>query len=63
MTIHTITATSAPALGDLRAAGVGDWVVVRRSAVGRKDFAKYWEAAGSALSRGARVSVINLEVG
>ncbi|MFB7012930.1 MULTISPECIES: hypothetical protein [unclassified Streptomyces] len=61
MTTHVITATSAPALGDIRQAGAGDWVVVRRSAVGRKDFAKYWDAAGAAFRRGARVSVINRE--
>ncbi|MFB7188434.1 hypothetical protein ACFCZT_24695 [Streptomyces sp. NPDC056230] len=61
MTTHIITATSAPALGDIRQAGAGDWVVVRRSATERKDFAKCWEAAGVAFRRGARVSVINLE--
>ncbi|MFE6493380.1 hypothetical protein [Streptomyces sp. NPDC057748] len=61
MTTHTITATSAPALGDVRQAGAGDWVVVRRFAVGRNDFAKYWESTGAALRRGARVSVINLK--
>lgn len=61
MTIHIITATSAPALGDIRRAGVGDWVVVRRSATERKDFAKYWEAVVVALKRGAVVDVRNRE--
>ncbi|MER5501338.1 hypothetical protein ABT096_29615 [Streptomyces sp. NPDC002561] len=61
MTTHVIAATSAPALGDIRQAGPGDRVVVRRSAAERKDFAKYWEAVGAALSRGAWVGVINLK--
>ncbi|MEV7855145.1 hypothetical protein [Streptomyces sp. NPDC088183] len=61
MTTHIITVTSAPALGDIRAAGPGDWVVVRCCATRREDFAKCWEAAGTALSRGARVGVLNLE--
>ncbi|MFE6518849.1 hypothetical protein [Streptomyces sp. NPDC057748] len=61
MTTHVITATSAPSLGDVRQAGAGDWVVVRRSAVGRKDFAKYWEAVGVAFKRGAVVDVVNRE--
>ncbi|WP_326742613.1 hypothetical protein [Streptomyces sp. NBC_01768] len=57
MTTHTIAATSAPALGDIRQAGVGDWVVFQRSATERRDFAKCWEAVGVALKRGAVVDV------
>ncbi|MFG3244628.1 hypothetical protein [Streptomyces sp. NPDC048157] len=61
MTTHIITATSAPAVGDIRRAGVGDRVVVRCSAIERKDFAKYWEATGVAFKRGAVVNVRNRE--
>ncbi|WP_327379410.1 hypothetical protein [Streptomyces sp. NBC_01212] len=59
--IHTIDAAMAPALGDIRQAGDEDMIRVRRSATERKDFAKYWEAVGVALSRGAVVEVINRE--
>jgi hypothetical protein len=59
--IHTIDDVNAPALGDIRAAGKDDVIRVRRSATARKDFAKYWEAVGVALSRGAVVDVRNRE--
>ncbi|MYY03091.1 MULTISPECIES: hypothetical protein [unclassified Streptomyces] len=61
MTIHTIDAANAPALGDVRAAGKDDVIRVRRSAAERKDFAKYWEAVGVAFVRGAVVDVRNQE--
>lgn len=50
-----ITATSAPALGDLRAAGRGDEIHVRAEATERKDWCRYWEALGVAWARGATV--------
>jgi len=59
--IHTIDAAHAPALGDIRMAGDEAVIRVRRSATERKDFAKYWEAVGVALKRGAVVQVINRE--
>ncbi|MEV7250252.1 hypothetical protein ACFUEM_08730 [Streptomyces anulatus] len=61
--IHTIDAANAPALGDIRAAGEEAVIRVRRSATERKDFAKYWEAVGVALVRGAVVDVVNREAG
>ncbi|MFJ3588615.1 hypothetical protein ACIQUY_04905 [Streptomyces sp. NPDC090231] len=59
--IHTIDNANAPALGDIRAAGRDDLIRLRRSATERKDFARYWEAVGVALVRGAVVDVINRE--
>ncbi|WP_069752926.1 hypothetical protein [Streptomyces sp. EN16] len=59
--IHTIDVANAPALGDIRTAGEESVIRVRRSATERRDFAKYWEAVGVALSRGAVVDVINRE--
>jgi hypothetical protein len=51
----------APALGDVRDAGPGDLIYIRPAATNRKDFPKYWEAAGVALKRGALVQVMNRE--
>jgi hypothetical protein len=51
----------APALGDVRDAGPGDLIYIRPAATSRKDFPKYWEAAGIALKRGALVHVMNRE--
>jgi hypothetical protein len=59
--IHTIDVAHAPALGDIRTAGDEAVIRVRRSATERKDFAKYWEAIGVALKRGAVVQVVNRE--
>ncbi|MFF1684471.1 MULTISPECIES: hypothetical protein [unclassified Streptomyces] len=57
--VHLVDAATAPALGDVRDAGAGDLVYIRHAATSRRDFPKYWEAAGVALSRGANVYVIN----
>lgn len=51
----------APALGDVRDAGTGDVVCIRPAATSRRDFPKYWEAAGVALARGAQVVVMRRE--
>jgi hypothetical protein len=51
----------APALGDVRSAGPGDLVYILPDATSRKDFPKYWEAAGTALARGAQVVVMRRE--
>lgn len=51
----------APALGDVRSAGPGDLVYILPDATTRKDFPKYWEAVGVALSRGAQVVVMRRE--
>jgi hypothetical protein len=58
---HVIDDASAPALGDIRDAGPGDLIYIRPAATSRRDFPKYWEAAGVALTRGALVSVLNRE--
>ncbi|MFD5161008.1 hypothetical protein ACFWMJ_23515 [Streptomyces hawaiiensis] len=58
---HVIDDASAPALGDVRDAGPGDLIYIRPAATTRKDFPKYWEAVGVALTRGALVSVLNRE--
>lgn len=59
--LHVIDSATAPALGDVRAAGEGDLIYIRPDAKARKDFPKYWEAAGVAFARGALVSVMNRE--
>lgn len=59
--IHTVSATSAPALGDLRIAGLGDVVYVRADASDRRDWGRYWEALGVAWVRGADVVLMRGE--
>jgi len=59
--LHVIDDANAPALGDVREAGPGDLIYIRPAATSRRDFPKYWEAVGVALSRGAFVSVLNRE--
>ncbi|MFD7776629.1 hypothetical protein [Streptomyces sp. NPDC059753] len=59
--LHVIDDAMAPALGDVRDAGHGDLIYVRPAATSRRDFPKYWEAVGVALSRGAGVHVLNRE--
>lgn len=59
--IHVIDAAMAPAIGDIRSAGPGDVVHIRRSATQRGDWPRYWEAAGIAFARGAVVSINNQE--
>ncbi|WP_329168349.1 hypothetical protein OG709_30045 [Streptomyces sp. NBC_01267] len=59
--IHVIDDANAPALGDIRGAGPDDCIYIRPAATSRKDFSKYWEAAGVALARGAFVSVLTRE--
>lgn len=58
---HVIDDASAPALGDVRDAGAGDLIYIRPAATSRRDFSKYWEAAGVALARGANVYVLRRE--
>lgn len=58
MTDLVIAPSSAPALGDIRAAGAGDVVFVHPSAPERADWVRYWDAAGVALLRGARVVLL-----
>ncbi|MEV5319126.1 hypothetical protein AB0K92_15975 [Streptomyces sp. NPDC052687] len=59
--LHVIDDANAPALGDIRAAGDGDLIYIRPAATTRKDFPKYWEAAGVALAKGAQVVVMRRE--
>jgi hypothetical protein len=59
--LHVIDDANAPALGDVRDAGTGDLIYIRPAATSRRDFPKYWEAAGVALARGAQVVVMSRE--
>lgn len=59
--LHVIDDASAPALGDVRDAGPGDLIYIRPAATSRRDWAKYWEAAGVAMARGAQVVVMKRE--
>ncbi|MFJ4768492.1 hypothetical protein ACIP88_05145 [Streptomyces uncialis] len=61
MTAYVITARAAPALGDIRAAGQGDWFDVYPDVVERRDFSKIWEAVGVAFVRGADVCLLREE--
>ena len=51
--IRTVQRERAPALGDVRALGRGDVVVLVPGAEGRQDWARYAEAIGAAVGRGA----------
>ncbi|GAA0660228.1 hypothetical protein GCM10010193_08950 [Kitasatospora atroaurantiaca] len=51
--IRTVERQSAPALGDLRAMGERDTVVIVPGAETRPDWARYAEAIGAAVGRGA----------
>lgn len=59
--LHVIDDAMSPALGDIRDAGPGDLIYIRPAATSRRDFPKYWEAAGVALARGAQVVVMKRE--
>jgi hypothetical protein len=59
--LYVIDDADAPALGDVRSAGPDDCIYIRASASTRKDWPRYWEAAGVALARGAFVHVMNRE--
>ncbi|MFB7114074.1 hypothetical protein [Streptomyces sp. NPDC056291] len=59
--LHVIDDAMAPALGDVRAAGPGDLIYIRPAATSRKDFQRYWLAAGVAMARGAQVVVMRRE--
>jgi hypothetical protein len=50
-----ITATQAPALGDVRSMAAGDVVLLRPDAPSRKDWGRYQDAIGCAVARGAVV--------
>lgn len=52
----------APALGDIRALGAGDAIVLRPEAVQRKDWGRYADAIAAAVSRGAEVHQVSQEV-
>ncbi|WP_328967926.1 hypothetical protein [Streptomyces sp. NBC_00239] len=59
--LHVIELANAPALGDVRACGPDDSIYIRPDATTRKDWPKYWDAAGVALARGAFVHIMNRE--
>jgi hypothetical protein len=50
-----ISATVAPALGDIRALGPGDWISLAEGATARKDWPRYADAILVAVTRGADV--------
>lgn len=58
---HVIDSANAPATGDLRIAGPGDLIYVRRDATTRADWPRYWDALGVAWTRGAHVTLMNEE--
>lgn len=51
----TISAKSAPPLGDVRALGPGDTVRLHQDYRQRSDWIRYLAAAAHAMARGARV--------
>lgn len=53
--IRSVSGSSAPALGDVRAMGEGDTVALGEGAVQRRDWPRYAEAILVAVSRGAEV--------
>lgn len=61
MTILMISDAMAPAIGDIRAAGKGDTILVRQASTERRDWPTYWAAVGTAWRRGAVVSLMNRE--
>ncbi|MCX4751423.1 hypothetical protein OG455_38995 [Kitasatospora sp. NBC_01287] len=56
--IHRIGLGIAPALGDLRAAGPGDTILFLHDARQRPDWPRYWQAAATAVFRGAALTVV-----
>lgn len=52
---RVITPGTAHALGDVRALGAGDTVLVHDGAHKRKDWPRYVDAIAAAVSRGAEV--------
>lgn len=61
MSVFLVDDAMAPATGDLRQAGPGDQICVRRAATGRRDWPRYWDALGVAFSRGADVYLMREE--
>jgi hypothetical protein len=56
----TVTKGQAPALGDIRALGLGDVVYVDYDARQRKDWGRLVEALAAAVSKGASVTTVDL---
>lgn len=50
-----ISDTNAPAMGDIRLMGAGDTLWLISSAKARKDWPRYTDAIGAAVTRGADV--------
>ena len=53
--ILIVTATTSPALGNIRALSAGDAIALTADARERKDFGRIVDAIGSAVSKGAEV--------
>ncbi|WP_223772968.1 hypothetical protein [Streptomyces sp. 135] len=58
--ILTITKDQAPALGRVRALGLGDGVYVDYEANQRRDWGRIVEALAAAISKGASVTTVSL---
>ena len=56
MTMTQIDVAMAPALGDIRELGEGDWIYIGNSATSREDWPRLWAAVGVAFTRGARLA-------
>jgi len=50
-----ITGKTAPALGDVRSLGKGDWITLGDGATERRDWPRYAEAIMVAVTKGAEV--------
>ncbi|MFF8473861.1 hypothetical protein [Streptomyces sp. NPDC015414] len=56
MRVHLITKDAAPALGDVRAMGRGDVLALSDDATQRKDWGRYVDGIGQAITNGAEVT-------
>lgn len=59
--VYLVDDANAPATGDLRIAGPGDQIYVRRAATSRRDWPRIWDALGVAWCRGADVYLMREE--
>ncbi|GAB7187122.1 hypothetical protein ATKI12_6953 [Kitasatospora sp. Ki12] len=59
MAVSVISPDAAPALGDVRALGERDLIIIAVGSRARQDWPRYMDAIGVAVTRGARL--INAE--
>lgn len=55
MAVSIISPDAAPALGDVRALGDGDSIFIAAGSRDRRDWPRYMDAIGVAVTRGARL--------